>query len=58
MLSGYKTHIVAAVFAAVSILSALGVDIPGVPPDPDWLAHLLTAFGLSTLRAGIAANGK
>lgn len=56
MLSGYKTYIVATVMAIIAILHGAGVDIPGVPVDSDWLMHLLEAFGLGALRAGVETN--
>jgi len=56
MLSGYKTYAVAAVLAlAVFVEKWLGIDVPGLTVDDDWLVLLLNAAGLSTARASIGS---
>jgi len=58
-LSGYKTYIVAATLALVGIVEGLlGIDIPGVEVDENWMVILLNAMGLGALRAGVAKVGK
>jgi len=58
-LSGYKTYIVAAMLALVGIVEGLlGMDIPGVELDENWMLILLNAFGLGALRAGVAKAGQ
>ena len=53
--SGFKTYIIVAiVLAAVLVEKGLGFDVPGFDPGDDWLAFVLTALGLGTLRSGIA----
>ena len=54
MLSGYKTYILAVLLGLVGVTEGLlGLDIPGVTLDENWLTILLTAFGLGSLRAAI-----
>lgn len=52
--SGYKTYFTAFVLAAAGILEGpLGIDIPGVTVDGNWLTLLLGVLGLSSLRAAV-----
>lgn len=54
-LSGYKTYIAAALLAIVALVEGvLGIDIPGVMLDENWIVLLLNALGLSGLRAAFA----
>lgn len=54
MLSGYKTYIIAAMLAAIALVEGvLGIDIPGAEMTHDWVATVLAALGLSTLRMGM-----
>lgn len=54
-LQGWKTYIVVAVFlVCVGMESGLGWDVPGFEVQGDWLAYVLSALGLGTLRAGIS----
>jgi hypothetical protein len=56
MLNGWKTYIVvAAMILCIVAEVALGLDVPGYEPGPDWLGDLLTAVGLGTLRHGVAS---
>lgn len=56
-LSGYKTYITAALLAVVGVVEGLlGLDIPGVTVDDNWVLILLNAAGLGALRAGVAAS--
>ena len=57
-MSGKKTYILAGI--GVMILFArngLGLEIPGVPADPDWIIHALAFLGLGTTRSAIAKTG-
>ena len=55
MINGYKTYIVAAVLAALAVAKHfLGWDVAGMAAENDWLAWLLGAAGLATLRHGVA----
>lgn len=57
-LSGKKTHIIAIIFLiCVFAEKGLGFDIPGFEPGDDWLAYVLNALGLSTIRLGIGKLG-
>lgn len=52
MLSGYRTYIIAAMLAAIALVEGvMGIDIPGAQLSGDWVATVLAALGLSTLRA-------
>lgn len=56
-LQGKKTYLVsAALLAVVFVEKVLGVDIPGVVVDDNWLFLVMNGLGLSTLRAGVAAK--
>lgn len=56
-LAGYKTYIVAAILIlVVAAEKGLGLDIPGVALQDDWLLVVLNALGLGALRAGITAR--
>lgn len=55
--AGYRTYIVAAALVVgIIVEKVLGLDVPGFDAGNDWLAVLLGALGLGTLRAGIAAK--
>jgi len=57
-LSGKKTYIIAAItILAVVAEKFLGIDIPGFDTTGDWMAIVLGALGLGTLRAGITKSG-
>ena len=57
-LSEKKTYILTALAVAILVLrNALGLEIPGVPADPEWIVHLLAFLGIVTTRAAIAKNG-
>ena len=54
MMSGYKTYAAAAVLAICGILEGfLGIDIPGVSVEGNWLTTLIAALGLGSLRNAI-----
>lgn len=54
-LKGKKTYAVAFAGAAIIILNALGVPLPGVTLDPtNWLPDLLTAAAAATMRGAVA----
>lgn len=53
ILQGKKTYIVAFCMAVLGILKWLGIDIPGVTDTIDPIAWLLSALGLSSIRAAI-----
>lgn len=56
-LQGKKTYIIAAlVVVLVGIEKFAGIDVPGFDPGQDWLAFILGALGLSSLRAGVAKS--
>lgn len=53
-LSGYKTYIVAALLLiSVFVEKGLGVDVPGLTLENDWLLVLMNALGLGSLRAAV-----
>lgn len=53
-LKGKKTYTMALAGAAIVILNALGVPLPGVTLDPtNWLPDLLTTAAAATMRAGM-----
>ena len=53
-LSGYKTYLAAALLALCGIAEGwIGIDIPGITVDGNWLTLALSAFGLSSLRAAV-----
>ena len=52
--SGQKTYIIVAfVLAGVLVEKGLGIDIPGFDASQDWMAYVMAALGLGSLRAGI-----
>lgn len=52
--SGWKTYAVALALAAVALAEGvLGMPVPGVTLDDNWLLVLLNALGLATLRHGV-----
>jgi hypothetical protein len=54
MINGYKTYIVmAALLVVVGLEKGLGLDVPGVALDEDWMLVVMNAIGLGTLRRGI-----
>ena len=54
MLSGYKTYIVAALLLiSVFVEKGLGIDVPGLTLENDWLLVLMNALGLGSLRAAV-----
>jgi hypothetical protein len=56
-LAGYKTYAVAAILIlVVAAEKGLGLDVPGVELQDDWLLVVLNALGLGALRAGITAR--
>lgn len=56
-LAGYKTYLVAAILIlVVAAEKGLGLDVPGVALQDDWLLVVLNALGLGALRAGITAR--
>ena len=56
--SGKKTYFIAGIgVAALFAVNALGVTIPGMAPDPDWVIRCMELLGLGTLRAGVAKAG-
>lgn len=58
MMDGWKTHIAAALVAAVAIVEGLlGVDVPGAEMQADWLTYVLGAFGLSAIRDAMRKIG-
>jgi hypothetical protein len=54
MLSGYKTYIVAALWAAVAFAESLGLLDSGAA---EQARAFLVAAGLAAVRAAIAGNG-
>jgi hypothetical protein len=55
MLKGKKTYITAAVLlAAVAVEKGLGLDVPGLTVDENWLVVVMNAVGLGTLRSAIS----
>ena len=53
-LSGYKTYIVAALLLiSVFVEKGLGIDVPGLTLENDWLLVLMNALGLGSLRAAV-----
>lgn len=55
MVDGYKTYLLVALFVVmVAVEKGLGWDVPGFEVGDDWLAMVMGALGLGTLRAGIA----
>jgi hypothetical protein len=53
-LNGYKTYLVMAALLAVVVLEkGLGLDVPGVTLEEDWMLVVMNALGLGTLRHGI-----
>lgn len=56
-LDGYKTYIVAGVMILVAIAEkGLGIDVPGVTLDNNWMLLILNALGLGALRSGIGGR--
>ena len=54
MLSGYKTYIAAFLLGVSGVVeNFLGIDIPGVTVDANWLTMLIAAIGLGSLRSAI-----
>lgn len=52
---GWKTYAVAAVAVAVALLEGpVGVEVPGVTLEDNWLLLVLGASGLATLRHAVA----
>lgn len=52
--AGYRTYIVAGlILILVVVEKLLGIDVPGFDPGNDWLAFVLNALGLGTLRAAL-----
>lgn len=57
LFSGYKTYaVVAVLLIAVFIEKVLGLDVPGLTIDNDWLLVIMNALGLGTLRAAVERN--
>ena len=57
MLSGYRTYIIAAALLLIVLVEkGIGIDIPGIEIDDDWLLLTLNALGLGSIRAGIGRN--
>lgn len=57
MKGGWKTYAAAAALAVVAVLEGgMGIDIPGVTLDDNWLLVALNAFGLASLRHGVARS--
>lgn len=54
ILSGYKTYLVAVILALLGVANFLGVQVPGVSMQGDWLMLILNAIGLGGLRAAVA----
>ena len=55
-LSGYRTYIAAFGLAIVGVLEGLmGIDIPGVALDQNWLVVLFGALGLGGLKAAVSS---
>ena len=53
-LSGYKTYILVVVLLiSVFVEKALGIDVPGLTIDNDWMLVVMNALGLGTLRAAV-----
>ena len=54
-LKGKKTYLIAAALGLVVLVEkGLGIDVPGVVVDDNWLVVLANGAGLGTLRAGIS----
>lgn len=54
VLEGKKTYILITIFIlGVVAEKALGWDVPGFDPGPDWLQQILGAIGLGTMRAAV-----
>ncbi len=53
MLSGMKTYIVAGMVVLIAVLEMIGIDIPGAEMQDNWFEYILSALGLSALRAGV-----
>lgn len=52
-LAGYRTYFAAVLLALLGLAQAIGVDVPGVQLDENWLVLLLNALGLGGLRAAM-----
>jgi hypothetical protein len=58
MLNGKKTYVVAFTMAALAFLEGvMGIDIPGVEMQGNWMEYILGAAGLGSLRAGVSKMG-
>lgn len=58
-LEGKKSYIIAAmVLLMVAVEKGLGIDVPGVVVDDNWMLVVANALGLGSLRAGISKLGK
>ena len=56
MLKGYVTYIAAGLLAISGIVeNFLGIDIPGVTVDANWLTMVFAAFGLAGLRRAVGS---
>lgn len=56
-LSGKKSYLlVVTILAVVGVEKGLGVDVPGIQVDENWMELVFAALGLGTLRSGIATS--
>jgi hypothetical protein len=54
MLKGKKTYLTAAVLlVAVAVEKGLGLDVPGLTVDENWLVVVMNAIGLGSLRSAL-----
>lgn len=53
-LSGIKTYIVVAIAVSVAVTEGfIGIDIPGVSLDENWLTVIIGGAGLAAIRSAI-----
>ena len=59
MMSGYRTYMLAAAGVIILVVrNGLGLEIPGIAPDPEWIVHALAFLGLGTTRSAIGKAGE
>ena len=54
MIDGNKTYLVAAFIVFVGVVEGmLGVDLPGIAIEGDWLQYIVVGLGLGSIRSAI-----